>query len=124
MCAMNIHASELAMDFSQSFVNLRHRFSHAKVRSTTHLRGIADSQNAARDKQLGNTSGGQIGSDRSKVIFELRDANSEGCRSGPALTFDPKLFKRNMRGARDCYGTQFPSSFGQFLNVFNKFAFC
>ena len=42
MCAMNIHASALAMDFSQSLANLLQRLSHAKVRSTTHsLHGSA-----------------------------------------------------------------------------------
>jgi len=40
MWAMSIHAFELSIDFSQSLAILRQRLSHAKVRSTTHLRGM------------------------------------------------------------------------------------
>jgi hypothetical protein len=36
---MNIHASAKAMECSKSLARRRHQFSHAKVRSTTHLRG-------------------------------------------------------------------------------------
>ena len=39
MWAMKAMAVAEAMDFSQSFASLRHRPSHAKVRSTTHRRG-------------------------------------------------------------------------------------
>ena len=50
MCAMNIHASALAMDFSQSLANLRRRLSHAKVRSTTHLLGITSNPEAVSER--------------------------------------------------------------------------
>ena len=36
---MSIHASQEAMDFSQSLARHRQRPSHAKERSTTHRRG-------------------------------------------------------------------------------------
>ena len=39
MLAMFAHAVVLSIDFSQSLANLRHRPSHANVRSTTHHRG-------------------------------------------------------------------------------------
>src|SRR5450759_2868079 len=39
MWATNAQATALAMVASKSFANLRQRPSHAKVRSTTHLRG-------------------------------------------------------------------------------------
>ena len=39
MWAINSQASALAIDFSQSLARRRQRPSHAKVRSTTHLRG-------------------------------------------------------------------------------------
>ncbi len=40
MLAMNVHAVELSIVRSQSLASLRHRPSQAKVRSTTHRRGI------------------------------------------------------------------------------------
>jgi hypothetical protein len=39
MCARNAQATALAIVASKSFASLRQRPSHAKVRSTTHLRG-------------------------------------------------------------------------------------
>ncbi|SEJ76954.1 hypothetical protein SAMN04244575_06145, partial [Sinorhizobium meliloti] len=39
MWAIVIQAWAEAMDFSKSFASLRHRPSHANVRSTTHRRG-------------------------------------------------------------------------------------
>jgi hypothetical protein len=50
MCAMSIHAFELSIDFSQSLANLRHRLSHAKVRSTTHLRGMTSKPFAVSER--------------------------------------------------------------------------
>jgi len=50
MCAMNIHASALAMDFSQSLASFRQRLSHAKVRSTTHLLGITSKPVAVSER--------------------------------------------------------------------------
>lgn len=46
-------------------------------------------------------SGDQNEPERSKVIFELQKAIDEGLCSGPANPFDPKLFKRKMREARN-----------------------
>ncbi len=50
MWAMSIHAFELSIDFSQSLANLRQRFSHAKVRSTTHLFGMTSKPFAASER--------------------------------------------------------------------------
>ncbi|TQM94170.1 hypothetical protein BD293_2836 [Roseinatronobacter monicus] len=50
MCAMRIQASALAMDFSQSFDRRRHRFSQAKVRSTTHRRGSTSKPSAVSER--------------------------------------------------------------------------
>jgi len=50
MCAMNIHASALTMDFSRPLANRQHRFSHTKVRSTTHLRGITSKPSALSER--------------------------------------------------------------------------
>ncbi len=50
MCAMRIQASALAMDFSQSFDRRRHRFSQAKVRSTTHRRGRTSNPSAVSER--------------------------------------------------------------------------
>lgn len=44
-------------------------------------------------------SGDQNESERSRVILELQKAIDQGLSSGPAIPFDPKLFKRKMRGA-------------------------
>ena len=50
MWAIVIHASALAIVFSQSFANLRHRFSHAKVRSTTQRRGMTSKPLAVSER--------------------------------------------------------------------------
>ena len=50
MWAMSSHASALAMVFSQSFAIRRQRPSHAKVRSTTHLRGMTSKPIAVSER--------------------------------------------------------------------------
>jgi hypothetical protein len=50
MWAMRSQASALAMVFSQSFAIRRHLPSHAKVRSTTHLRGMASKPCAVSER--------------------------------------------------------------------------
>ena len=48
--AISTQASALSVDFSQSFASRRHRPSHAKVRSTTHLRGSTSKPLAVSDR--------------------------------------------------------------------------
>ena len=52
MGAMVIHASALAMDFSQSMARRRQRPSQAKVRSTTHLFGRTSKPLAASERLM------------------------------------------------------------------------
>ena len=52
MWAMSPHASALAMDFSQSFDKRRHRPGQAKMRSTTHRRGITSTPSAGSDRLM------------------------------------------------------------------------
>lgn len=40
-------------------------------------------------------------SERSKVISELQKAIDAGFNSGPEVSFDPEMFKRNMRKTRN-----------------------
>ena len=39
--------------------------------------------------------------ERSKTISELQKAIDAGLNSGPEVSFDPELFKRNMRKPRN-----------------------
>ncbi len=52
MWAMKPQASAEAMDFSQSLSSRRHLPSHAKVRSTTHLRGRTSKPLAVSDRLM------------------------------------------------------------------------
>jgi hypothetical protein len=51
ICATSSHASALAMDFSQSFANLRHRPSQARVRSIQ-IRNRTESQATELTQQV------------------------------------------------------------------------
>ena len=46
-------------------------------------------------------SGDQNESECAKAIFELQKAIYQGLSSGPAIPFDPKLFRRKMGEAGD-----------------------
>jgi hypothetical protein len=52
MWAINSQASALAIDFSQSLARRRQRPSHAKVRSTTHLRGKTSKPSAVSERLI------------------------------------------------------------------------
>jgi len=50
--AISTHASALSMVFSQSRASRRQRPSHAKVRSTTHLRGSTSKPSAVSERLM------------------------------------------------------------------------
>ena len=52
MWAISSHPSALAMDFSRSLANRRHRPSQAKVRSTTHLRGKTSNPSTVSERLM------------------------------------------------------------------------
>ena len=52
MLATRAQALELSMVFSQSLASRRQRFSHAMVRSTTHLRGKTSNPVAVSDRLM------------------------------------------------------------------------
>lgn len=52
ICAIKTQASALSMVFSQSLARRRQRPSHAKVRSTTDLRGSTSKPSAVSDRLM------------------------------------------------------------------------
>ncbi len=52
MLEMWAHAVALSVDFSQSLARRRQRPSHAKVRSTTHLRGKISKLSALSERRM------------------------------------------------------------------------
>jgi len=101
--ACELHACELAMDFSQSLANLRQRLSHAKVRSTTHpLHGSGLLAN--HESGRGITSKPSAVSERLTISIVQSPMPSRAPRSfGPA--YPPSLARQAMlaslRGGKD-----------------------
>jgi hypothetical protein len=72
MWAMRIQASALAMVFSQSFDRRRHRFSHAKVRST--ILAFGNAERITRDVgfyYMANAAGRLIGTLLSGLSYQF-----------------------------------------------------